>query len=185
MIKILIDIKIFHYVNRFADDGRMRFNLAGVRFEKNLDVVATDGHKMGIMHNGFEIVEWDDEEHSGFTVITKYEKEVKKSVKLLSGKIEIVAEFKEGRFEITLKDEKGITLRLEGCDQYPDYMKVVPERTDKTESNHIKFNPKFLMDFAGYEKEDRITLEIHNDREPMLVFNSKLSDFVGVLMPCC
>ena len=181
MIEITIEAKLFNYLNKFSSNEQTRYNLNGIRFARNGDIVATDGHKLGLMHNGFKVVQWQDDAAQGFTCITHYkDKGVERTIKNMSGILTINL---EGDF-ITMTDEKGSSIKLDWCDQYPEYMRVIPEATDLTESNTVAFNPKYMYDFAGWEKGEHIKIEIHGDDVPMLVYNSRLTDFIGVLMPC-
>lgn len=87
-------------------------------------------------------------------------------------------------FDLVASDQYGQSVVLNEIDaSYPEYAKVIPESTSATDSNKVAFNPSYMADFAGYEKGDRLQIEIHDETAPILVKNSALDDFTGVLMP--
>lgn len=113
------------------------------------------------------------------------------ALKRLQGQITITADAEPNGAGVSYKnivarDSFGQSVTLHEIDaSYPEYSKVIPESTDATESNKVAFNPSYMADFAGYEKNDRLQIEIHGAVLPILIKNSALDNFTGVLMPVC
>lgn len=189
MLKIEIDAQKFNFLNRFASNEQTRYNLNGVFFAKNGDVVATDGHRLGKFKDGYKLAEGSDPiDNGGLVVLTKRNKIVEKTVKNMTGMLTITAEQeKDGMYKnLTITDENGQSIKTDSIEwgNYPEYEKVIPQSKEKTESNRISFNTKYMADFSGYDKNDRgVQIEIHAESEPMLIFKPSLPDFLGVLMP--
>lgn len=192
MIKILVDAKTLNYINRFASKEPTRYALQGVYFAPNFDLVATDGHRLGCLANGYTLA--DDSEPmrpSGLIISTKADKVTAAALKRLQGQITITADAEPNGAGVSYKnivarDSFGQSVTLHEIDaSYPEYSKVIPESTDATESNKVAFNPSCMADFAGYEKNDRLQIEIHGAVLPILIKNSALDNFTGVLMPVC
>lgn len=194
MLKILVDAKNLQYLNRFASKEPTRYWLKGIYFAPNFDLVATDGHRLGRLANGYMLASdseapamWTD--IKGLALNTRGDKITEAAIKRLKGEVTITADvvpdgagydFKN----IVAGDRYGQSVALCEIDaSYPEYKKVIPESTGATDSNKVAFNPSYMADFAGYEKNDRLQIEIHDETAPILVKNSALDNFTGVLMP--
>lgn len=190
MIKIRVDAKALNYINRFASKEATRYVLNGVYFAPNFDLVATDGHRLGRLADGYTLAEDSEPRRpSGLIISTKADKVTAAALKRLRGQITITADAEPNGVDVSYKnivarDSFGQSVVLYEVDAtYPNYEKVIPESTDATESNKVAFNPSYMSDFAGYEKNDRLQIEIRDALSPILVKNSALDNFTGVLMP--
>lgn len=190
MIKILVDAKNLNYINRFTAKEPTRYALEGLYFAPSFDLVATDGHRLGFLAGGYALA--DDSEpmrQSGLIISTKADKVTAAALKRLQGTVTITADAEPNGVDVSYKnivarDSFGQSVVLYEIDaSYPDYKKVIPESTDATGSNKVAFNPSYMADFAGYEKNDRLLIEIHDAESPILIKNSALDTFTGVLMP--
>jgi len=188
MLKILVDSKTLNYINRFASKEQARYYLQGVYFAPNFDLVATDGHRLGRLAGGYTLI-GEPMRPSGLIISTKADKVTAAALKRLQGQITITADAEPNGVDasyknIVARDSFGQSVTLYEIDaSYPEYAKVIPESTDATDSNKVAFNPSYMADFAGYEKNDRLQIEIHGDESPILIKNSALDNFTGVLMP--
>lgn len=194
MIIIKTTAKDLNYINRFAAKEQTRYNLRGIRVDpEQRRLIATDGCRLGMLSNAWDkdytLPSGAPELTAGVTLETKADKNIISVMKKLDGTVTIeipedaLAPTRNVNLTAKIYDNNGLSVTVGILDSsYPDYMRVFPsERTEETTA--IAFNPAYMNDFAGYDKGDKIRMEFFGPLAPMMVKNSSLPDFVGLLMP--
>lgn len=196
MITIKTDAKSLNYINRFASKEQTRYALQGIYFDPDgRALVATDGHRLGMLPHSWDMdytTPGAPELTRGVTLQTKADKNIMAVIKKLQGTVtvEIPEEATDptrgGSLTAKIYDYNGLSVTVAIMDAtYPLYKNAIPDehKQEKAPTEFIAFNPAYMADFAGYDKNDRLQLEFFGPEAPMIVRNSALPDFMGVLMP--
>lgn len=181
MINLKIRADFLCYVARFISYEPTRYNLQGVHFNEDGSIVATDGHRLGLLKFAFDTTaESESISNYGFTI--EFDKNLLKVLKQQKDKtLEIVV---EGCSVKIICDNLILNAHLVDGN-FPEWRKVIPESNPTNKINWIALNPNYLADFGGFKKADRLKLEF-GDSEccPIRIYNDALPTFLGVLMPC-
>ena len=181
MRKYDFNLKEFLYLTRFASKEPTRYYISGVWFAVNGDMVATDGHRIGLFQNGF--VEHIEGESGKEGFLIRWDKNALSILKK--------SKSEEASFEIEMGAESALIktgdmiqalVYIDRC-AYPDYKRVIPTGENKG-CPALCLNPDYVSDFQ-FEKNTGVVFEFPNDNDnaPVRVKLTSKPDFVGALMP--
>lgn len=180
MIKLNIDAQKLAYIAKFASKEATRFYLRGVYFTEKGEIVATDGHRMGVLKNAFTVEEGELKEGQ----LVSIQRGELQQIKKIKGFVSVIIE-ESGA--VTIGD---VTTYLIDGTFPPQWEKIVDDAIAGTgvrengATRAVAFNPSYMESFA-YDAKDRTRIEMGpTERDAMIVKSYKLGDnFTGLLMP--
>ena len=180
MIKLNIDAQKLAYIAKFAHKEAVRYYLQGVYFTPEREIVATDGHRLGLLKNAFT-VEAGELKEGQLVYIQRGELQ---QIKKIKGFISVII---EDSGAVTIGDVK--TYLIDGAFP-PNWRNIVNDAIAGTQESGtwttraVAFNPSYMESFA-YNSRDWTRIELGpTDRAPMIIKSYRLGDdFTGVLMP--
>lgn len=174
MLKITVKKQYVEYLSRFASKEESRYYLNGLFFDKQDNVlVATDGHRLGYIENGFTAD--SDMAESGY--IVKFNKQA----------LSLLKSFKHAEeFEVIIDDNKaslnvwGSQMSLELIDAtYPDWRRVTHDESQAV--TEIGLDGGYVKDFMIKKP---LKLSFCGVTNAIRVEVPELPEFKGLLMPC-
>lgn len=180
MIKLNIDAQKLAYIAKFASKEATRFYLQGVYFTEKGEIVATDGHRMGVLKNSFTIEAGDLKEGQ----LVYIQRGQLQQIKKIKGFASVII---EDSGAVTIGDVK--TYLIDGAFP-PQWEKIIDDAIAGTgergngATRAVAFNPSYMESFA-YDSKDRTRIEMGpTELDAMIIKSYKLGhDFTGVLMP--
>lgn len=186
MIKLNINAQKLAYIAKFASKEPSRFYLQGVYFTPSLEIVATDGHRMGVLKNAFT-VEAGELKEGQLLFIQRGELS---QIKKIKGFVSVII---EDSGAVTIKQENSVeyipTYLIDGTFP-PQWEKIKDDAVAGTKESGtwttraIAFNPAYMESFA-YNSKDWTRVELGpTECAPVIIKSYRLGDdFTGVLMP--
>lgn len=180
MIKLNIETQKLAYIAKFAHKEAPRYYLQGVYFTPGREIVATDGHRMGVLKNAFT-VEAGELKEGQLVYIQRGELQ---QIKKIKGFVSVII---EGSGLVMIGDVK--TYLIDGTFP-PNWRKILDEAIAGTSergdaaTRAVAFNPSYMESFA-YDSRDWLKFELgYTESNPIVIRSYKLGDdFTGVLMP--
>jgi DNA polymerase III sliding clamp (beta) subunit (PCNA family) len=199
MLKAIIPATDFLFVSRFSSNEETRYYLNGVFVhlgsrDKAVRLVATDGHRLGVLRLAHNEGEGDPKAES---FIISSQKDILRACKgrqhdrlwlrCFDDRLEIID---VGTVEATPEDIKAYTgvvkvtfpaasTYIDGT--FPDYERVIPEKLSGKRGKQ-GVNATYVAPFAVDGKSSKGIVIGFNDDAPMIVTNTD-PRFLGVLMP--
>ena len=179
MIKLNIDAQKLAYIAKFASKEATRFYLQGVYFTDKGEIVATDGHRMGVLKNAFTIEEGELKEGQ----LVYLQRGELQQIKKIKGLVSVII---EDSSEVTIGDVK--TYLIDGTFP-PQWRKILDDAVAGAEDKQtivrsIAFNPSYLESFAFNSRDSLKITWGYMESNPIVIRSYKLGDdFTGVLMP--
>lgn len=175
----------FLYLARFASNEPTRPQLGGVWFDESGEMVATDGHRLGVLGAAFSETIPEGETGAAVNFLIRTDKRTIAALKQtpfedLALEIEPAAE--SGR--ITAPDGSSVSVFVD-WGQYPAYKKVIPTGTVQNGPAKFKINVDYLRDFIFDKKTKGVGIEFTDadPHAPVRINVDGLQNFKGVLMP--
>lgn len=175
----------FLYLARFASNEPTRPHLGGVWFDESGEMVATDGHRLGVLGAAFAETIPDGETGAAVNFLIRTDKRTIAALKQTPFEdltLEIEPEAESGR--ITAPDGSSVSVFVD-WGHYPNYKKVIPTGTVQSGPAKIRLNADYLRDFIFDKKTKGVWIEFTDadPRAPVRINVEGLQNFTGVLMP--
>lgn len=187
MIKISMNKNILVYIAGFRGDKSIRPALDGVYFSADGAIVASNGHRLGKVVDAWGVATADSEMMPADGVVLGMDKTDIAALRKAKDDIIMIDIDMPGRKATIMTDTLSFIVPLIDS-PYPDLERVIPTsiqgggRGPQT----VCLSPTELVGFAGYSKKEflRLSFTTDNPTAPVVVYNTALPSFVGVIAPC-
>lgn len=185
MRKINFKKSEFLYLARFASNEPTRPQMGGVWFDESGEMVATDGHRLGVFGAAFAETIPEGETGAAVNFLIRADKRTIAALKATPGEdltLEIEPAAERGR--ITAPDGSSVSVFVD-WGHYPNYKKVIPTGTVQNGPAKIRLNADYLRDFIFDKKTKGVGIEFTDadPSAPVRINVDGLQNFTGVLMP--
>lgn len=183
MTVIKIPAAEFLYVARFSSSEETRYYLNGVLVESHGDhalLVATDGHRLGILRLSPDDTTGEFPEMKPFTIPT-----TKGILTAARGK-DRVLQFNDESNDILVfthneEKESRAIFSMPDMGTFPDWRRVVPSGELSGKTHGIAYNAAYIHSFRPADKSNAVQVS-PNGEDPALVTTVD-ERFIGVIMP--